>query len=407
MDCSPQTPRVGDASACRQQTLPIRLFQVAGLLGTCALLATLSSSGRAVATAQEAPYTSAAFTSGPTSLGLGSGTDGSAVRVVIDPGHGGTDPGAIGNGIVEKEINLAIALRLRELLELDTLDANGGGEWEVLMTRETDASVSLGARTSLANSWPADRFVSIHHNAFSSSAANGTESFSFANGTISANLRDRLQEELLSALGLFNRGSKTANFFVLRETQMPAALTEGGFLTNAGDAAVLSGPNAVENSARAHLFGLQRHAGFLPYVPSDGPTNYCVAKTASPGCVPSITSLGTPSLSTGDFRVVCENVVSQQFGLLLWARQDAAIPLFGGTLCIGGSINRTPVQFSFGLGNANCSGRLELSLDAAFMQASGFQAGEDIYTQWWFRDPFLFPSDPVGLSDGLRFTVLP
>ena len=74
---------------------------------------------------------------------------------------------------------------------------------------------------------------------------------------------------------------------------------------------------------------------------------------------------------------------------------------------IGGSINRTPVQFSFGLGNGNCSGRLELSLDAAFMQSSGFQAGEDIFTQWWFRDPFLFPSDPVGLTNGLRFTVLP
>lgn len=349
----------------------------------------------------------AALPGGAAPGGGSSGFVGSPIRVVIDPGHGGSDPGAVGNGIVEKEINLAVGLRLRELLELDTLDTNGGGEWEVLMTREADTTVSLIARSNLANNWPADRFVSIHHNAFGQSSANGTETFSFAEGTLSANMRDRIQEELIIALGLFNRGSKTANFSVLRETNMPAALSEGGFLTNAGDAAVLSSPTAVDRSAKAHLFGLQRHYGFQPYEPTDGPTSYCVAKLASPGCVPAITSSGTPSLSNSDFVVGCNDVVSQQFGLLIWSRQEAAIPLFGATLCVGGSIRRTPVQFSFGLGNGNCSGRLELSMDSTFMQTSGYQAGEEIFAQWWFRDPFYFPQDPVGLSDGLRFTVLP
>lgn len=332
---------------------------------------------------------------------------GSAVRVVIDPGHGGSDPGAVANGLIEKQLNLIVGLRLRELLELDTADTSGGGEWEVRMTRESDVTVSLSGRSSFANNWPADRFVSIHHNAFSSSAANGTETFSFSNGTLSAAMRDRLQEELLIALGLNDRGAKTANFHVLRETNMPAALTEGGFLTSPIDSSVLSNASALEASAFAHLFALQRHYGFAPHVPTAGPTNYCVAKVASPGCLPSIGSTGSPSISASDFVVHCDNVVSQQFGLLLWSRAEGNVPLFGGTLCIAGSLVRTPIQFSFGIGNGNCSGRLELPMDSAFMQQAGFLPGEDIYAQWWFRDPALFPQDPVGLSDGLRIRILP
>ncbi len=313
----------------------------------------------------------------------------------------------MGNGLVEKELNLAIGLRLQELLELDTLDTAGGGDWEVLMTRVDDSTVSLGGRTTLANNWGADRFISIHNNAFTSSLANGTETFSFAEGTFSANLRDRIQEELLVALGLLDRGSKTANFFVLRETAMPAALSEGGFLTNAGDAAALSNPTAVDRMAKAHLFGLQRHYGLAAYEPNDGPATYCVAKLASPGCSPSIAWSGTPSLANSDFVIACNDVVSEQFGLMIWSREQASVPLFGGTLCVGGSIRRTPVRYSFGLGSGNCSGRLELSLDSGFMQSSGFQVGETIHAQWWFRDPFLFPADPVGLSNGLSFAVLP
>jgi N-acetylmuramoyl-L-alanine amidase len=160
-------------------------------------------------------------------------------RIVIDPGHGGADPGAAANGLIEKELNLEVALRLRDLLDLDTADMLGGGEWDVRLTRVSDVTVSLADRVLLANNWPADRFVSIHHNAFTSSAANGTETFSFASGTTSAGLRDRVQEELLLGLGLADRGSKTANFYVLRETTMPAALSEGGFLTSPIDAAVL------------------------------------------------------------------------------------------------------------------------------------------------------------------------
>lgn len=336
---------------------------------------------------------------------------GTPARIMIDPGHGDTDPGAVGNGLLEKDLNLAVGLRLRELLEEDTLDPAGGGEWEVYMTRDTDVFVSLQGRVDLANNLPVDRFVSIHHNAFSSSTANGTETFSFANGTVSADLRDLVQEELLLGLGLTDRGAKTANFFVLRETSMPAVLSEGGFVSNPGDAAVFSDPQAIEDSARAHLFALQRHYGqaaYLPNVQQDSdPTPYCTAKVDSAGCVPSVGATGTASLASSDLVVYCDQVLSQQFGLLFWGGEELQLPLLGGTLCVGGSLVRTPVQFSNGLGFGNCSGRLELAFDSAYLQTSGLAPGDDVFVQWWYRDPGALPATPVGLSNGLRFTVRP
>lgn len=352
-----------------------------------ALAATFALSGREAGSAASSPP----------------GT-GSTYRVVIDPGHGGTDPGAIGNGIVEKEINLEVALKLRDLLVLDTGDSGGGAAWDVLMTRTDDTSISLGGRTSLANSWPADYFVSIHHNAFSSSAANGTESFSFSDGTTSAFVRDNLQGELLSAHGLFDRGSKTANFFVLRETVMPAALTEAGFLSNPTDAAVLSAPGSTDRAAEAHLFALQRSVGAAPYLPSDGPSNYCVNTVNPIGCSPTISATGSPSLSGPAVQVVGNEILSQQFGLMIWSRTQAATPFFGGTLCVGGSIVRTPIQFSNGFGPQDCSGRFEFTMDAAFLAASGIAPGEEIFAQYWFRDPTALG---VGLTDGIRLAIRP
>ena len=339
--------------------------------------------------------------------GGGGNSRGLPVRVMIDPGHGGTAPGAAANGIVEKEINLTVALRLRELLEFDTLDTAGGGEWDVRMTRESDVSVSLVERSTMANNWPADRFISIHHNGFSDPSADGTSTFSFAEGTTSAALRDVIHQEIVAALGFDDRGTKVGNFHVLRETNMPAVLTEAGFLTNPGDAAVLMMPASIEAQAQAIMYGLQRHYGQTPYLPTEGPTTYCTAKVASPGCIPSIGSSGTPSLSSSDFVVHCSEVVSQQFGLLIWGRAEVNLPLNGGTLCIGNGLRRTPVSSSFGLGSNNCSGRLELSMDSAFLNASGMLVGEDIFCQWWFRDPGFFPNPPIGLSDGLRFRVVP
>jgi|GEM_PF-3879845 len=191
----------------------------------------------------------------------------SAQLIAIDPGHGGSDPGAVGSGMQEKEIVLDVSTRFADLLRDDTADGRGGGQWSVIMTRVGDESVSLAARASFANSMGADRFLSIHANAFSDPSANGTETFSFSEGTTGAALRNLVQEEMIAAWGLRNRGNKTANFAVLRETAMPAELHELGFITNSGDAVKLASDGARQSAAEAHLRALQRHFGLAPYIP--------------------------------------------------------------------------------------------------------------------------------------------
>ena len=326
-------------------------------------------------------------------------------RIVIDAGHGGSDSGAIGNGLIEKELNLDVALRLRDLLVADTLDTSGGGEWSVQMTRSTDVFVSLQARVDVANTWPADRFISIHHNSFTSSSANGTETYSFQEGTFSADLRDKVQQDLVAALGLTDRGPKTANFFVLRETTMPAILSEGGFLSNPGDAAVLADPAKRQAAAEAHLIGLQRHYGIAPHIPFPDPEPYCTAKLNSAGCLPQIGIQGAPSMAAG-FQVTCSAVTGGQFGLMYWGNQAADIPFLGGRLCVAGPIQRTAVSNSGGVTGPNCTGHLTTGLSPAYLASEGLAPGSVLFAQWWFRDPFL-PVDKVGLSAGLRVTLAP
>jgi N-acetylmuramoyl-L-alanine amidase len=330
---------------------------------------------------------------------------GGPIRIVIDPGHGGSDPGAVGNGLQEKDINLDVALRLASLLEADTNDPAGGGSWDVRLTRETDIDVSLQARVQLANAWPADRFYSIHHNAFGSPAANGIETYSFSNGTTAADLRDRSQEELVAALGLTDRGSKTANFYVLVNTTMPAILSEGGFITSPTDAAVLGNPAQRQRAAEAHLFALQRHHGLAPYLPNIQPTVYCQPKLTSAGCFPTIGAIGLASISTG-VTLECQNVIGGVFGLAFWGTAPADAPFLGGRLCVAGPQTRTAPRYSGAPVGQNCQGILQTTLTPAYLAANGLAAGQTLYAQWWFRDPYQ-ATNPVGLSAGLRFLLLP
>jgi uncharacterized protein (TIGR03382 family) len=189
-------------------------------------------------------------------------------RIVIDPGHGGTDPGGTGNGLQEKNIVLDVARRFKTLLDADTADTRGGGRWVALLTRNSDTFVSLSARAAFSNNQGADRFMSIHSNAFSSASANGTETFSFSSTGTGAALRNLVQSEMIAAWGLTNRGNKVANFFVLRETAAPAVLHELAFITNATDAAKLASATERQRAAVAHLRAIQRHFGITPFVPA-------------------------------------------------------------------------------------------------------------------------------------------
>lgn len=187
--------------------------------------------------------------------------------IVIDPGHGGGDPGGTGLGLEEKSIVLDTSERFRDLLQADTEDTTGGGSWTTYLTRDSDQFIELAARSAYANSLDADRFLSVHANAFGTASANGTETFSYSATGTGANLRNLIQEEMVSAWQLTDRGNKTGNFSVLRNTAMPAELHELGFVTNSVDAEKLGDADARQQAALAHLHGLQRHYGLAAHTP--------------------------------------------------------------------------------------------------------------------------------------------
>jgi N-acetylmuramoyl-L-alanine amidase len=180
-----------------------------------------------------------------------------AFDIVIDPGHGGEDPGALGcDDLEEAEINLDVGLRLKDLLE-------ESGQ-TVFMTRTTDTFVELYARADFANSQGATRFASLHANAFSDPSATGTETFCHTSEAPAAvDMRDQIQFEMVESWGLRDRGGKTANFVVLSQTTMPATLSELGFVTNCEiDALLLSSSTRRQDAADAHLRALAEHLGF-------------------------------------------------------------------------------------------------------------------------------------------------
>ena len=201
-------------------------------------------------------------------------------RVVIDPGHGGTDHGALGrDGLREKDITLAVALELERILE-DRDDI------EVVLTRTDDSFLGLVERTELANREGADLFISLHCNAWANSSARGVETYFLSpaktewdaevarseNATVgaaedldfilwdlvqnvyiqeSATLAEAVQGRLAQDLGMQNRGVKQAGFRVLVGAFMPAILVELGFLTHRDDAAKLSDRGWQREAARS------------------------------------------------------------------------------------------------------------------------------------------------------------
>ncbi len=149
--------------------------------------------------------------------------------VIIDPGHGGTDSGAIGiNGIKEKEVVLQIArevMRLNGVLFNDTL--------EIYLSRYSDTLISLGDRTKLARALNADAFISIHCNQAARKAAQGIEVYINPSEAESKDLAKLFVKGLNEKLCFKIRGIKHGNFQVLRETtHCPSVLLELGFLSN-------------------------------------------------------------------------------------------------------------------------------------------------------------------------------
>lgn len=172
-------------------------------------------------------------------------------KVVIDPGHGGPDPGAVGiRGLRETNVVLDVSLQVAQLLQ-----ARGV---KVVMTRTSEVDVDLPPRVWLANRQRADAFVSIHANALSMARpdVNGVETF-FYRGGRSRQLAQSIQDQLMAVSpGTPDRGARPGRFYVIRRTTMPAALAEMGFVTGRIDAPRLADPGFRRKLAVAMAGGI-------------------------------------------------------------------------------------------------------------------------------------------------------
>ena len=145
------------------------------------------------------------------------------MRICIDAGHG-FEPGAINGKYYEKVAALSISLKLGAILAEKGID--------VIYTRDCDENVELGERCQIANKANADYFISIHLNAATAKSANGIETYAYGTSGKGHELAKAVQKELITKTGATDRGVKSANFYVLKHTKMPAILVETGFISN-------------------------------------------------------------------------------------------------------------------------------------------------------------------------------
>ncbi|HCC85671.1 MAG TPA: N-acetylmuramoyl-L-alanine amidase [Porphyromonadaceae bacterium] len=180
------------------------------------------------------------------------------MRIVIDPGHGGRDPGAVGPaGIREKDVTLAVAKLLAGYLKPIA---------ETKLTRDSDRALGsdvnsdLRARVEAAETWRADYFISIHCNA-AAAGARGVETYAYKPGGEGERLARAIQKGLVEATGLPNRGVKFANYYVLRKTSMPAVLVEMGFISNPQEEKLLRDATWQDKAAKAIATGIANYLG--------------------------------------------------------------------------------------------------------------------------------------------------
>lgn len=173
--------------------------------------------------------------------------------IFLDAGHGGKDPGAVGLRAKEKDIALAVAMQLGQ-----ALTARG---FAICYSRTTDVRLLVGERARMANKAKAAAFVSIHCNAAANKTATGTETFAYSKASKGYQLAQTIQRNMVKTVQLPNRGVKTANFAVLRETAMPAALVELGFLSNPIEEKFLLDSQWQQYAAAAIAEGIVQYFG--------------------------------------------------------------------------------------------------------------------------------------------------
>ncbi|WP_152656971.1 N-acetylmuramoyl-L-alanine amidase [Oceanobacillus sp. CFH 90083] len=215
--------------------------------GTGWIAAWLTTDGNANAaetTEDSAPTVEAAQTQSSSSGSL------SGYNIVIDPGHGGKDPGAIGlNNVYEKDVVTSTANYVVQ--QLEEAGAN------VIMTRSGDYFVSLEERVRISNSYNTDAFISLHYDSFSAVPVSGVTTY--YNSNADAALAGSLNSTLSSTVSLPSRGTQPAGYKVLAETNAPSVLIELGYITNPHDLTVVQTADYQSSVARAITNGLINH----------------------------------------------------------------------------------------------------------------------------------------------------
>ena len=221
--------------------------------------------------------------------------------VVIDPGHGGVDPGALGRRTKEKDVNMSVSKQLASMINSEY------PEVKVIFTRTTDVKIPLIERADIANKANADLFISIHSNASKSKTANGCETFTLGAGSsveakaaamyenevilsednfeelykgfdprssesyiifelirnhdmeLSADIAQMVQNGMVKNSKLTNRGVSSAGFLVLHRTVMPSILVELGFITNTNDENVISSKEGQKKLAKGIFEGFSKY----------------------------------------------------------------------------------------------------------------------------------------------------
>ena len=207
-------------------------------------------------------FVSSAYLSTSTSSGSTGGTGLASQTIVIDPGHGGTDPGAVALDTKEKDVVLQVGLKLQPLLEKTPMN--------IVYTRTTDTYLTLAERVEVADKVNANLFVSIHANSSTNSSANGSEVYYYSKSGASYSensqeLAEKIQKRFVSMVGTTDRGSKEGNYYVLRENSRAAVLVELAFINNSSDNSKLTSASYQQKMAKAIYYGILDYYGANGY----------------------------------------------------------------------------------------------------------------------------------------------
>lgn len=176
------------------------------------------------------------------------------MKIGIDPGHGGRDPGAVGpTRVCEKDVTLAISLELDRLLQAAGL--------ETYMTRQADITMELVTRSALLNNTKCDLAISVHINSAARQEANYISTFIQAQGGQAEQLASKVQPQLVQATGWPDGGVRVQNLHMTRETKMPAILVECGFISNPEQEKQLRQPKTQKRLAQAIADGVLVYMG--------------------------------------------------------------------------------------------------------------------------------------------------